>query len=377
MGHDVVVVGAGFAGSVMAERCAAEAGKRVLVLDRRPHIGGNAYDEPDDARASSSTATGRTSSTPTPPRSSTTSRAFTALAAIRAPRAGVVAGSSSRSRSTGRRSIGCYGLDLRTRGRGRGFLRRAGGARRARADVRGRRRRCRRSRAVRAVLPRLHPEAVGSRPEPAGRVGHARASRPGRTTTTATSPTSSSRCRPTDTPRCSSGCSITRGIEVRTGIDFHDIARQPRLRDARLHRSGRRLLRPSVRPAALPLAAVRVRDAAGPHVPADAARSTIPTRRRCRTPGTSEFKHITGPGARRDDASSASIPQATGDPYYPIPRPENGALYAALPCAGGRDAAASTSSAVWRRTSTTTWTRWSPRRCPRSARSREAESQAA
>ena len=49
MGYDVVVVGAGFAGSVVAERLASVAGKRVLVLDRRPHIGGNAYDEPDEA----------------------------------------------------------------------------------------------------------------------------------------------------------------------------------------------------------------------------------------------------------------------------------------------------------------------------------------
>jgi UDP-galactopyranose mutase len=49
MGHDVVVVGAGFAGSVVAERLASQLGKRVLVLDRRPHIGGNAYDEPDAA----------------------------------------------------------------------------------------------------------------------------------------------------------------------------------------------------------------------------------------------------------------------------------------------------------------------------------------
>jgi len=48
MGYDIVVVGAGFAGSVIAERAAA-GGKRVLVLDRRPHIGGNAYDELDDA----------------------------------------------------------------------------------------------------------------------------------------------------------------------------------------------------------------------------------------------------------------------------------------------------------------------------------------
>ena len=49
MSYDVVVVGAGFAGSVMAERFARQHGKRVLVLDRRPHVGGNAYDEPDAA----------------------------------------------------------------------------------------------------------------------------------------------------------------------------------------------------------------------------------------------------------------------------------------------------------------------------------------
>lgn len=47
MGHDVVVVGAGFAGSVIAERMASQLGLQILVLDRRDHIGGNAYDEPD------------------------------------------------------------------------------------------------------------------------------------------------------------------------------------------------------------------------------------------------------------------------------------------------------------------------------------------
>ena len=45
---DYVVVGAGFAGSVMAERLASQGGKRVLVIDRRPHIGGNAYDHHDE-----------------------------------------------------------------------------------------------------------------------------------------------------------------------------------------------------------------------------------------------------------------------------------------------------------------------------------------
>ncbi|WP_228609110.1 UDP-galactopyranose mutase [Xanthomonas arboricola] len=48
-GFDYLIIGAGFAGSVLAERLAAGLGKRVLVVDRRPHIGGNAYDFHDDA----------------------------------------------------------------------------------------------------------------------------------------------------------------------------------------------------------------------------------------------------------------------------------------------------------------------------------------
>jgi UDP-galactopyranose mutase len=41
---DYLIVGAGFAGSVLAERLAAGLNKKVLICDRRPHIGGNAYD---------------------------------------------------------------------------------------------------------------------------------------------------------------------------------------------------------------------------------------------------------------------------------------------------------------------------------------------
>ena len=47
MNIDLVVVGSGFFGLTVAERCATELGLRVLVLDRRPHIGGNAYSEAD------------------------------------------------------------------------------------------------------------------------------------------------------------------------------------------------------------------------------------------------------------------------------------------------------------------------------------------
>src|ERR1700754_1269708 len=45
---DVVVVGAGFAGSIVAERLARGSGLRVLVLDRRDHVGGNAHDYVDE-----------------------------------------------------------------------------------------------------------------------------------------------------------------------------------------------------------------------------------------------------------------------------------------------------------------------------------------
>jgi UDP-galactopyranose mutase len=46
--YDWLIVGAGFAGSVLAERLANERNERVLLIDRRPHIGGNAYDRYDD-----------------------------------------------------------------------------------------------------------------------------------------------------------------------------------------------------------------------------------------------------------------------------------------------------------------------------------------
>ncbi|MGI8820653.1 MAG: UDP-galactopyranose mutase [Chthoniobacterales bacterium] len=47
--YDYLIVGAGYAGSVLAERLARDAGRKVLIVDRRPHIAGNAYDHLDAA----------------------------------------------------------------------------------------------------------------------------------------------------------------------------------------------------------------------------------------------------------------------------------------------------------------------------------------
>src|SRR5215213_11686690 len=41
---DYLIVGAGFAGSVLAERLATQANKKVLIIDKRDHIAGNTYD---------------------------------------------------------------------------------------------------------------------------------------------------------------------------------------------------------------------------------------------------------------------------------------------------------------------------------------------
>ena len=47
MKYDYLIVGAGFAGAVCGQQL-AESGKNVLIIDRRPHIGGNAYDKHDE-----------------------------------------------------------------------------------------------------------------------------------------------------------------------------------------------------------------------------------------------------------------------------------------------------------------------------------------
>jgi UDP-galactopyranose mutase len=49
LNYDYLIVGAGFAGAVLAERLASQCGKTCLVIDRRDHIGGNSHDCHDAA----------------------------------------------------------------------------------------------------------------------------------------------------------------------------------------------------------------------------------------------------------------------------------------------------------------------------------------
>ena len=48
MKADLVVVGSGFFGLTVAQQCAQNLGLNVVVIDRRPHTGGNAYSENAD-----------------------------------------------------------------------------------------------------------------------------------------------------------------------------------------------------------------------------------------------------------------------------------------------------------------------------------------
>ena len=45
--YDLIVVGSGFFGLTIAERAASQLGKRVLIIEKRSHIGGNAFSQPE------------------------------------------------------------------------------------------------------------------------------------------------------------------------------------------------------------------------------------------------------------------------------------------------------------------------------------------
>ena len=321
MSYDAVVVGAGFAGSVMAERLARKQGKRVLVLDRRPHVGGNAYDEPDAAgilihrygphifHTNSSEivdylstftewrpyehrvlACVRGQLVPIPINRTTVNRLFGLglktdddVAAFYASRAEPV----ERKRTSEDVVVGAVGRELYELFF-RGYTRKQWGLDPSQLDA-----------SVTARVPtrtndddRYFTDRFQLMPADGYTAMFERM---------------------LDHPR----------IEVRTGVDFHDIQDDPRLRDARLHRSSRRVLRPSVRPrcrtdrCASSSRRCRSRRSSRP------APSTIRTRRRCRTPGSASSSTSRASSTTRP-RSSASSRRRRAIPTTRSPAPKTG-----------------------------------------------------
>ena len=168
-GFDYLIVGAGFAGSVLAERLAAGLDKRVLLIDRRPHIAGNAYDHYNDA--------GLLIHRYGPHIFHTNSTQVVELPVALhqvAPLRAQGAGPCGRAACADPDQPDHAGTALRPEadaGGRRSLPEVQGGAGRRDPHVRGCRGQLGRAGAVREVLPGLHPQAVGPGPVGAGQVG--------------------------------------------------------------------------------------------------------------------------------------------------------------------------------------------------------------
>ena len=255
--YDYLIVGCGFAGSVLAERLASQHGARILMIDKRDHVGGNAYDEKN--------ADGILYHKYGPHIFHTNSdeifdylSQFTewrpyehrVLACVRDQLVPIPINRTTLN--------SLFDAGLEDRRGGRRLPRRAAPSRSAEIRTsRGRRHQRRRPRALRAVLPRLHAQAMGPRPERARQVGdraHPDPDQHRRPLFHRQAPGHAARRLHA---RCSSACSTIRNIDDRAR---HRLSRRPRRgrrRPHHLHRAGRRIFRLALRQAALPHPALR------------------------------------------------------------------------------------------------------------------------
>ena len=124
----------------------------------------------------------------------------------------------------------------------------------------------------------------------------------------------------------------------------------------------RRVLRLPLRQAALPLAALRARDAGPANGSSRSRWSTTPTTSVPYTRVT-EYKHLTGQ-QHAEDQRHLRVPGGRGRPLLPGAAAGERRALPQVPGAGRPRRRTSTSSAGWPPTATTTWTRWSGRRWP-------------
>jgi UDP-galactopyranose mutase len=114
-------------------------------------------------------------------------------------------------------------------------------------------------------------------------------------------------------------------IDVLLSTDYEDVDRRGRRRPHRLHRPGRRIFRLPLRQAALPepaASSIRCSTAENfqPVAVVNYPDPQVPYTR------ITEYKHLTGQKHPKTSITY-EYPSAEGDPYYPIPRAENQALY--------------------------------------------------
>ena len=222
-GFDYLIVGAGFAGSVLAERLANVDGKRVLIVDKRPHIGGNAYDRYDDARRARPSLRaahlphqfGRDLRVPV---------AVHRVAAVPAPGAGERRRAGRcRSRSTSTRSTGSTASSS-TSFEMEGWFASVAEKKDADPHLRGRGGQQGRAATSTTSSSAATPASTGASTPRSSTPASPRGCRRAPTATTATSPTPTSRCPSTATRGCSRTCCAIPNIKVMLNTDYREVA---------------------------------------------------------------------------------------------------------------------------------------------------------
>ena len=352
---DHLIVGAGFAGSVLAERLAAGSGKRVLICDRRPHIGGNAYDCYDDAGLLVHKYGPHIFHTNSQHVFEYLSR-FTAwrpyehrvLASVDGQLVPIPINLDTVNRLYGL-ALTSFELDA--------FFQRVAEKVEQVPDLRGRRRQQGGPRAVREVLPRLHPQAVGARSERARRVRHSAGP-------DADEPRRQLLHRHVQAmplhgyTRMFERMLGHERIKVMINTDYRESRGRHPLPGDDLHRADRRVLRLPVRQAAVSITGVPTRDARRA-ARAGGRHGELPERARVHADHRVQAPDRAG---ARQDQHRLRVPARGGRSVLPGAAPGERGAVREVPRAGQGDARASTSWAGSRPTATTTWTRSSRRR---------------
>ena len=312
---------------MLAERLASGIGERVLVIDRRDHIAGNAYDYLDEHGVLVHRYGPHIFHTNSEDVFEYLSR-FTEWRPYEHRVLAKVDGEQLLPIPINRDTVNrLYGLDLRTEEDVEAFYAERAGADRIRPHERGRRGGQGRPRPVREVLPRLHPQAVGARPPELHASVCARI--PIRTNTDDRYFTDWHQAMPVDGYTAMFERILDHPlIDVKVDTDFDDVRDEVEHRhlvytgpidtffDYRFGALPYRSLEFDLRTEQTPDGGL-VQPAGSINFPTEA----VPHTR------TTEFRHLTGQSPHGSSTIAYEYPRSEGDPYYPIPRDDTRELY--------------------------------------------------